>query len=139
MDPFQMEKRCPGAVVVGPALLQDHRLTFVWDSPGWGGGVGHVEPAPGDHVWGVLWDLTDEQLRALDDYEGIDRKVYLRSLSRVVHDGAPVDAVIYLATDDRYKPPSGRYISALIRGAKAFGVPDDYIERLRAHGPARRT
>jgi hypothetical protein len=132
MDRFQMEKRCPGAAVVGPARLDDHRLTFVWDSPGWGGGVGHIEAAPGDHVWGVLWELSDEHLRALDEYEGISRNVYVRETASVLHEGEPVDAVIYLATDDRYKAPSGRYISALIRGAKAFGIPDDYIDRLRS-------
>jgi gamma-glutamylcyclotransferase (GGCT)/AIG2-like uncharacterized protein YtfP len=132
MDPFQMEKRCPGAIVIGPARLDDYRLTFVWDSPGWGGGVGHVEEASGDHAWGVLWELTDDHLRALDEYEGIARGVYVRETATVTHDGAPVGAVIYYATDDRYKPPSARYINALIRGAKAFGIPDAYIDRLRS-------
>jgi gamma-glutamylcyclotransferase (GGCT)/AIG2-like uncharacterized protein YtfP len=137
MDPFQMEKRCPGAEVEGPAMLEDHRLTFVWDSPGWGGGVATVEPTPGDHVWGVLWDLTDEHLRALDEYEGVDRNVYLRDTVTVIFEDEPVKAVMYRATDHRYKAPSARYISALIRGAKAFGVPDGYIDRLRSLTAAR--
>jgi cation transport regulator ChaC len=135
MDPLQMERRCPGAVVVGPARLADHRLTFVWDSPGWGGGVGHIEAAAGDHVWGVLWDLTDEHLLVLDEYEGIDRGVYVRDVVTVDQEGRAIDAVVYLATDDRYKAPSARYISALIRGAKAFAIPDAYIERLRSLVP----
>jgi len=132
MDPLQMEKRCPGAVVLGPARLDEHRLTFVWDSPGWGGGVATVEPAAEDHVWGVLWKLTDEHVRALDNYEGIAQGVYTREQADVELAGEIVDAMIYRATDTRYKAPSARYMSAIIRGAMAFAVPDDYVERLRA-------
>jgi hypothetical protein len=132
MDPLQMEQRCPGAVVIGPARLDDHRLTFVWDSPGWGGGVATVEGAKGDHVWGVLWDLTDEHVKSLDRYEGIAVGAYTRDDAEIECSGDRVKAMIYRATDTRYKAPSATYVSALIRGAKAFAVPDDYIERLRA-------
>jgi gamma-glutamylcyclotransferase (GGCT)/AIG2-like uncharacterized protein YtfP len=132
MDPLQMERRCPGAVVVGPARLDDYRLTFVWDSPGWGGGVATVEAAPDDHVWGVLWDLTDEHVRSLDEYEGIATGVYKRDDAEVECSGNRMMAMIYVATDTRHKAPSARYVSALIRGAKAFAVPNEYIERLRA-------
>ena len=104
----------------------------MWDSPGWGGGVATVEPAVDDHVWGVLWELTDEHVRALDEYEGLSKGVYTRETFDVRSSGETVKAVIYLATDSRYKKPSARYISALIRGAKAFAVPDDYVEQLRA-------
>jgi gamma-glutamylcyclotransferase (GGCT)/AIG2-like uncharacterized protein YtfP len=132
MDPLQMEKRCPGAVVIGPARLDDHRLTFVWDSPGWGGGVATAQTAPGDHMWGVLWDLTDEHVRSLDEYEGVAMGAYTRDDAKVQYSGDRVNAMIYLATDTRYKAPSARYVGALIRGATAFAIPDDYIERLRA-------
>jgi cation transport regulator ChaC len=131
MDPLQMEQRCPGALVVGPARLDDHRLTFVWDSPGWGGGVATVEATPGDHVWGVLWDLTEAHVKTLDRYEGVSKGVYTREHAEVECSGKREKALVYLATDNRYKAPSARYMSALIRGAKAFAVPDDYIERLR--------
>ena len=132
MDPLQMEQRCPGAVVIGPARLDDHRLTFVWDSPGWGGGVATVDVAPGDHVWGVLWDLTDEHVKTLDRYEGVAVGAYTREHTEVECSGNREKAMVYLATDNKYKAPSARYMTALIRGAKAFAIPDDYIERLRA-------
>jgi gamma-glutamylcyclotransferase (GGCT)/AIG2-like uncharacterized protein YtfP len=132
MDPLQMEKRCPGAVVIGPARLDDHRLTFVWDSPGWGGGVATVDASTGAHVWGVLWDLTDEHVTSLDEYEGVAVGAYTRDDAEVECSGHRMKAMIYLASDTRYKAPSARYVNALIRGAMAFAVPDDYIEQLRA-------
>jgi hypothetical protein len=135
MDPIQMEERCPGAVTIGPARLDDHRLVFVWDSPGWGGGVGHVERAPGEHVWGVLWDLTDDHIATLDRYEGVDHGVYERDTTVVMQNGVPVEATIYRALDPRPKDPSARYLNALIRGARAFAVPEEYVVGLRARLP----
>ena len=132
MDPAQMARRCAGAVPLGPALLRDHHLTFTWDSPTWLGGVGHVEPAPGEHVWGVLWDLTAEHIGSLDGYEQVADGVYSRVTRTVEHRGERVDAVVYVATASGFKRPSRRYMRALIRGAEHFGLPPDYVQRLRA-------
>jgi gamma-glutamylcyclotransferase (GGCT)/AIG2-like uncharacterized protein YtfP len=132
MDPLQMELRCPGAVVIGPARLPDYELAFVWDSPGWGGGVATVIPASGREVWGVLWDLTDEHIEILDRYEGVAIGAYARAHMDVETDGGVVHGLIYLATDTRQKKPSGRYVDALVRGARAFSLPAHYVEQLRA-------
>lgn len=132
MDLRQMARRCRGARPVGAAVLRDHRLTFTWDSHFWEGGVGHVEPSPGDDVWGVLWECTDEHIAALDRYERIDDGVYVREHAKVEHDGHAVDAVIYLATGTDFKAPSGRYLRALVRGARANGLPEGYVAGLEA-------
>lgn len=139
MDPKQMDRRCPGAVPLGPARLDGHRLVFVWDSPGWGGGVAHVERAQGSHAWGVLWDLTQDHLATLDEYEGVASGVYERATGVVLYQGEPVNAVLYRALRLRPKAPSARYVNALVRGAKAYGVPDDYIAFLRSFLPSRST
>src|SRR5437667_12594254 len=132
MDPKQMASRCPGAVGIGRARLPDYELAFVWDSPGWGGGVATVIPSSGSEVWGVLWEVTDEHIKALDRYEGVAIGAYTREHLDVETDEGLANALIYLATDTREKPPSGRYIDALIRGAEAHGLPADYVEQLRA-------
>ena len=132
MDPKQMASRCPGAEALGRARLADYELTFVWDSPGWGGGVGTVIPSSGREVWGVLWDLTDEHVESLDRYEGIAINAYIKDHVHVEAESGLVNALIYLATDDRFKKPSAKYIDALVKGATAFSLPTDYIEELRA-------
>lgn len=132
MDPKQMAERCPGAAPIGSARLGDYELAFVWDSPGWGGGVATVIPSSGREVWGVLWDLTDEHIETLDRYEGVAINAYMRDhLNVETHDGN-VNALIYLAMDTRQKDPSDRYVDALVRGARAFSLPADYVEQLRA-------
>lgn len=131
MDPAQMAERCPGSVALGAARLSGWRLTFTRDSPAWGGGVGHIEADPSSEVWGVLWDLTEEHLAALDVYEGIEVGAYVRDVVTVSFDRRDVEAQVYFAVPRGYKKPSKKYMSALIRGAEAHGCPDDYLEQLR--------
>ena len=132
MDPVQMAERTPGARALGAARLDGYRLTFTRDSPAWGGGVGHIEVDPDDVVWGVLWDATEADMTALDEYEGIAGGAYVRDLVTVTHDGDEVEAIVYLAVPRGFKQPSKRYIAALVRGAEAHGLPEPYVGRLRA-------
>jgi len=132
MDLVQMRERAPGGRALGPARLAGWRLRFTRDSPAWGGGVGHIEPDDADEVWGVLWDATDDDMTALDEYEGIAGGAYVRDLVTVTHDGEQVAAIVYLAVPRGIKQPSKRYIAALVRGAEAHGLPAGYVERLRA-------
>jgi len=131
MDPKQMASRCPGSVAIGSARLPNYELAFVWDSPGWGGGVATVIPSSSLEVWGVLWDLTDEHIEALDRYEGVAIGAYVKERVDVEAEIGLVDALIYVATDARSKRPSNRYLDALIGGAQVFSLPADYVEQLR--------
>ncbi|MEX2500932.1 MAG: amidohydrolase [Trueperaceae bacterium] len=70
MDPVQMRRRCPSARFVARAWLPDFALAFPRWSPKRGCGVADVVPAPGGRVWGVVYDLDEEDGRALDGYEG---------------------------------------------------------------------
>jgi cation transport regulator ChaC len=135
MDPVQMAERTPGGRSLGAARLDGWRLTFTRDSPAWGGGVGHIERAPDDEVWGVLWDLTTEHLNALDEYEGVELGAYVRDRCSVAFEGHAVEADVYIAVPRGFKRPSHKYLSAMIRGAEAHGLPQDYVESLRALMP----
>jgi gamma-glutamylcyclotransferase (GGCT)/AIG2-like uncharacterized protein YtfP len=130
MDPVRMRIRCPGATSLGPALLRDHRLTFRrWLA--WRTGIGHVERAHGESVWGVLWEIDDGHERRLDRYEAVGRGLYTREFVQVEHSGSLVESLIYLATPEGYKRPSRRYLALLVRGAKHHGLPADYQAALR--------
>jgi hypothetical protein len=135
MDPVQMAERTPGARALGAARLDGYRLTFTRDSPAWGGGVGHIEADPDSEVWGVLWDLTDVHVAALDGYEGIDIGAYVRDVVTVSFDGRDVEAQVYFAVPRGFKAPSKKYLSALVRGAEAHGCPDEYVDRLKNISP----
>ena len=134
MDPVQMAQRCPGGVSLGAARLADWRLTFTRDSPKRGGGVPHIERAPGDEVWGVLWDLTEAHIDTLDVYEGIGIGAYVRGAITVTHEGRAVECLVYIAVPTGYKAPSKRFLGSVVRGAQMHNLPPSYVERLRAFG-----
>lgn len=132
MDPDQMAVRCPGAAAQGPARLPDHGLAFARESLLWGGGVATVEPAPGEEVWGVLWEIGEDDEAALDRYEGVDHGAYYKAVVGVDAGEARETALIYVCSSKRWKRPSARYLAGLIRGARAHGLPDGYVGRLAA-------
>jgi len=126
-----MARRCASASPIGIARLDDHTLRFTYDSPSWEGGVATVEPAAGEAVWGVLWSLDADDVAALDMYEGVPT-VYRRVEATVVAEAGPVRAMLYVANAFTDTPPSARYLEGILRGARAFGLPASYCDRLAA-------
>ena len=142
LNPEQMAQRCPGHVVVGLAALRDHKLNFPLTSHDWGGGVASVTTGHGSTVWGVVFDLTDAHFATLDSYEGYqgpgdqhnlyDREGVFVDLTRPDDGSIPrrVRAQIYLARPANPAPPSRRYLDAIIAGARAHRLPDEYVAAL---------
>ena len=143
LDPGQMGSRCPGHRVVGLASLADHRLVFPRYSNSWGGGTASVQLAHGETVWGILYELTEAHLAALDEHEGFqeagsqhnvhDREQMSVELVRPDDGSFPrrVLAAIYVARPSNPSPPSQRYLEAVLRGAEHHRLPDEYVEKLR--------
>jgi gamma-glutamylcyclotransferase (GGCT)/AIG2-like uncharacterized protein YtfP len=131
MDPEGMRARAPRARALGAARLAGWRLTFSADAPDAGFGVPHIEPDENDEVWGVLWDATEDDLRALDDYEGVGLGAYTRDVVVISYDGRDVEAIVYLSLSRSYQRPARDFVEILVRGAEAHGVPRRYVEKLR--------
>jgi len=142
LEPNQMRSRAPGHRVVGLAALRDYRLVFPLYSNDWGGGVSSVQPHHGDTVWGVLFDVPEEDLRRLDSFEkfiapGDQHNIYDRQhmtveLTRPDDGSVPrrVRADLYVARPSNPSPPSRRYLDQLILGARHYRLPEDYIAQL---------
>ena len=144
LDPSQMARRCPGHTVVGMAALRDHRLVFPLTSHDWGGGVAGVQPLRGPTVFGVAYELTDDDLAALDGYEGFrgagdqhnvyDRESVYVDLVRPDDDSFTrrLRVWIYAARPANPAPPSRRYLDAILTGAKHHRLPEEYVAQLAA-------
>lgn len=142
LNPSQMADRCPGNTVVGLAALRDHRLAFPLTSATWGGGVAGVQVAHGSTVWGVVYDLTDENVAALDRYEGFrapgdQHNLYERErvwvdLTRPDDGSIPrrVRAEYYVPRVTNPAPPSRAYLDAILEGARHHRLPDEYVAQL---------
>lgn len=126
MDPVHMAQRCPGAVPLGRAELPDHAIGIA------AGGFGTVRPVAGGRVVGVLWHLTDANLAALDEFEGVAEGFYRRHGARVrTADGGMVEAIIYRPSDDASGSPAPGYLERIIEVAESLEFPADYVATLR--------
>jgi gamma-glutamylcyclotransferase (GGCT)/AIG2-like uncharacterized protein YtfP len=130
MSRAQMAYRCPGAGLVQPAVLRDHRFVIASH------GFGTVSPERTAAVHGVLWLVTAEDERALDRYEGVEEGMYQRDRRRVhvrLGDASDaVEALLYVAPPAPRGQPRVGYLQQVIAGALAQGLPDDYVTELRA-------
>ncbi len=70
LDQAQMGRRCPAAMVVGPATLEGYELVFRGYSARWGGSVATVRRCPGARVHGLVYTLTPADVGRLDRCEG---------------------------------------------------------------------
>ncbi|HTO89686.1 MAG TPA: gamma-glutamylcyclotransferase family protein [Candidatus Sulfotelmatobacter sp.] len=142
LDPERMRRHCPGHHVVGLAALPDHRLGFPRYSPEWGGGISSPQLAHGESVWGMVYDLDEEDMRALDQLEGFrgpgdqhnvcDREIVTVDLTRPDDGSIPrrVRPWMYQARPSNASPPSRRYLDAILTGARHHRLPDEYVARL---------
>ena len=117
------------------ARLDDYALVF--DLPVGKGerGVANVRRAPGDHVWGVAYEITLAEAQHLDRTEGVHRGGYRRlGVRLVLESDEELDA--YTLESGRGRPgrkPSRRYMGLLLAGSRHHGLPEAWLERLRAH------
>lgn len=127
MDPVHMASECPGARRIGRALLPDHRFEIA------AGGFGTAVPVPGGVLRGVLWDLTDEDVAALDEFENVETGFYYKSILEVrTSSGETSHAMLYRASDRRPGRPAPGYLERIIEVAEAEEFPEDYLSELRA-------
>jgi gamma-glutamylcyclotransferase (GGCT)/AIG2-like uncharacterized protein YtfP len=133
MERHHMKQRCRSAKFVAAATLRDYELTFSGTSSMWGGGVADLNPAKGKVVEGVLWEITDADLKALDEYEGYPKVYVRRNVEVEAADGRKMQPFAYvMAKPGLYKAPSRRYLRLLISGAEEHGLSDEYVTRLEA-------
>jgi len=127
MSGEQMRSRCPGANDPLNAVLDDHDWLLNRR------GVATLEPAPGREVHGVLWDVTADDLAALDRWEGVPR-YYRRSTMAVRTNAGSVDAEVYIdpVVDPISDPEHWRpgYLDVIRRGAAERALPEHWQRTL---------
>jgi gamma-glutamylcyclotransferase len=121
---------CPRPRALGPAELPDHRLAFLRRSIRWDGGAADIVSAPGESVWGVLWELP-LGIGELDAKEGAG-KAYRRREVEVLVDGRSASALAYevMRKEAGEVPPRREYIDAMLAGAREHGLPEAWLLRI---------
>lgn len=116
LDEAQMQARCPSARVLGRAQLVGHALVFGGHSGRQGGAVASVVRNAGQAVDGLLYTLSEIDLRTLDRFEGTPW-VYER-VTRVVTTahGVQQRAFVYVLSTRRPAPlrPAPSYLAVIL-------------------------
>lgn len=139
MAPDVIAKLCPRHRCLGIARLADYRLAFTRRSRKTGSGVADIVQAPGRTVWGVLYEISDDDLAAIDRKEGYDW-AYTR-VTLPVHlrtDGSTRMAATYTvrSKEPTEVPPSRQYLGRVAAAAHERGLPDSYVAQLEAMATA---
>ena len=136
MSRAQMKQRVGSWQEERVARLDDYKLNFDKVARG-GTGTGNLVLAEGRVVWGVLYHLTDQQMRKIDRFEGVPDHYRRSEVTVQDTDGNRIAAQIYLARKVRRGlKPDHLYLKRIIEGAEEHNLPADYIEQLRSIAPA---
>lgn len=123
LDRWQMRARCPRALVLGPAVLHNHRLVFAGHSGAWGGSIASVVRAPRHAVEGVLYHVERDELRTLDRFEGVPHSYRRQRRLVVTGEGTRRWAQIYAIPEKRIElsMPHMRYFHVIRRAYDRLG------------------
>ncbi len=111
------------------ALLTGYRLLFNKESTD-GSGKANVEAHEGSETWGVLYVISDADLRTLDDGEAGYRRLQLPVRTT---DNVESQAWVYVASNpknDAGLRPYTWYKRFLVEGAREHSLPERYIAEL---------
>ena len=131
MSRAQMKQRAGDWAEEKLARLENYELNFDKVARG-GAGTGNIVIAEGKVVWGVLYRVTEQQLRALDRFESVPEHYRRIEVNVVDDEGRKVAAQAYLARKVRKGlKPDRLYLQRIIEGAEEHKLPADYIEQLK--------
>lgn len=122
----QMASRCPGSRIVGRSELKDYKLIF---KGGNGGSVATVEPSKGSSVPVLIWEISKEDEKALDRYEGFPF-LYGKENVKVKLKGKSIEAMAYIMNEGRpLGQPSIYYYSVIYDAYKAQNFDVGVLKR----------
>lgn len=136
LDPRRMSERCPHSPLRTTGWLTGWRLTFGGEEHGWDGALATIVPDPLDQVFVALYDVTDDDLSALDQWESADTGLYRKFKVRLATMTGEQVAWTYVLDAYEGGLPSASYLGVLADAAEAADAPADYVSRLR-HRPCR--
>lgn len=139
MNETQMIARCPSAIEITTGSLLNHRLTFAGWSGGWSGGVADVRSSnKADKVRGVLWEISAEDLKALDAREGRPWQYDRRVATILDRHGRKQKAWVYYMSGRKPETRCGMgYYAQIAEAYQLHGFCLSRLTRAMLHAPVR--
>ncbi len=109
--------------------LENYKIGFTRKSKKRGGGVADIIESKEDYCYGIVFDVTEDDLNIIDkkevvrsDHKGAYERLYFSD-----------SLVTYVANKQgNFFQPSDKYLTVIIEGAKNHGLPKEWIEKLES-------
>lgn len=125
---------CPSAQFVMRAQLPNFNVQFPFHSEEYGGGISSIIEAPGEMVNGVIYEIDEDDLVALDILESVPQGLYRRDTFQVFGE----DGEWHLADLYRVSNPSGpytpskQYVGYMVAGAREHRLDPEYVAKFES-------
>lgn len=114
-------------------------LSFNCRSRWWRGRVAGLEPHAEKSVFGLLFKIPAKDWPVVQHKEGFITKMCVEIPVEVDVGGEKIQATAFTTSEDRKTQDgeiSSRYIQALVLGARASQLPEEYVQHLETLAPA---
>ena len=126
----QMRRRCPSAQFVCVARLKNYCFAIARHSRLRNCGTANIFADTGSEVWGIVYDVSEQDLTILDGFEdGYRReKAFVLALGDAQ---TSVEALVYIADREHNVPlPNPEYKRLIVDGARHWNIPEFYCSML---------
>ena len=88
------------------------------------------------YVQGILWSVTQNDIKNLDRYEGVAQNCYRKEYNDVIKKdrcGTVIEALVYVSCRPEWDKPSGtgsEYMRRILRSAYHHGFREEYVKTL---------
>jgi len=118
-----MLERCPDSKPQFTATLPNYKLVFVGWSRKWRGGVASIRPFRGEKVPGAIYEISDRDLKRLDNYEGYPANYNRMNVTVFNEDGEAVPVMTYIkAGQSEETRPTPEYLSIIQQGYRDWRI-----------------
>jgi gamma-glutamylcyclotransferase len=144
LHPKQLKERAPEHVFLYRAYVPDHTLAFPRWSSQWRCGIASLVPAAGERAWGAVFEITQEDLKILDQYgdevpAGSFRHSTINVCPEHEDDQLPQKemATTHIAKPAGKFKPQDNYIDFVIAGLKQWKLPQECLDWWNDQRPSR--
>lgn len=114
----QMAYRCPTARPVGTAAIKGYELLFKGSKTG---AYLTIEKAENSSVPVAVWEITEDDEKRLDTYEGFPN-FYYKTEMEVTVNSRKIKAFVYIMHENRpLGIPSSHYVRTCVQGYRDLG------------------
>jgi gamma-glutamylcyclotransferase len=137
LNPTQLKRRAPEHKFVTKGYLPDHTIQFSRWSSQWRCGLASVGPSSGERVWGIIAEVTDEDIKTLDTFEeDVPVNAFRHVQVTVITEAGDKELVTtHIATPIGKFKPKEHYLEWVLKGVTHWQLPAECVDLWKSFTP----